>query len=134
MADSSIQLEIEKWIRTNWLPQKYGQPFNPRQLKLKPGGGFIFDAVSEDGAIVALISTSSARTAGGKFGAGKMQKLRADMLFLLLAPAQMRLIVLSEPDMFKLCRQEKKVGRVPEEIEFVLAEIPEELRQRLAGA
>lgn len=134
MADSRIQLEIENWIRMKCLPQQFGQPFTPHRLKLISGGYFNFDAVSADGSIVANISTSSSKTAGGNQAAAKIQKLRADMLFLTLIPAKTHLIVLSEEDMFALCLKEKKSGRVPEEIEFILAVIPDDLKNLLAEA
>ena len=92
MADTRVQLEIENWVRSEWLPQQYGQRFTARKLMFDTGGKFNFDAVSEDGTIVANISTSAATTAGNKFATGKMQKLRADMLFLLMAPATIRLV------------------------------------------
>src|SRR3989344_9497502 len=104
MADTRIQLEVEDWIRREWLPQKYGQSFRRERLRLDAGGFFDFDAVSADNFIVISISTSSASTAGGKGGAGKLQKLRADMLFLGMAEAQKRIIVLTERDMYQLCQ------------------------------
>lgn len=131
MADTRIQLEIERWIRTQWLPVKYGQQFQPKGLTLRCGGTFQFDAVSDDGSIVASISTSSGTTQTGKYPSAKVQKLRADMLFLLLTTASKRLIVLTEKDMLDLCRKEQNIGRVPEEIEFEQAEIPEQLRKVL---
>jgi hypothetical protein len=63
---------------------------------------------------------------------GKLLKLRSDMLFLLLArEPERRFIILTEQDMYDVCLKEKKGGRVPENIEFKLAEIPEELRKKL---
>ncbi len=56
------------------------------------------------------------------------------MYFLLLADADRRFIVLTEADMLAVCEAEKRNGRVPTSIEFVLAEIPDELRNRLNAA
>jgi hypothetical protein len=134
MADTRIQLEVENWIRTQWLPQKYCQAFKPCRLRLNTGGFFDFDAVSVDGLVVANISTSSSLTSSGNNAVAKIQKLRADMLFLLMAPARTRLIVLSEQDMFDLCVKEKKNGRVPVEIEFDHAEIPDYFKRLLIKA
>jgi len=131
MADSRIQLEIEKWVRTYWLPEKYAQEFTPRSLTLSPGGKFDFDAVSSDGSIVGNISTSSALTARNKPGVAKMQKLRADMLFLLMVEAKTRLIILTERDMYDRCLREKEAGRIPQEIKFIHVEIPDDLKRRL---
>jgi len=134
MANTRIQLEVEDWIRQKWLPQEFGQSFRPEKLRLDAGGVFDFDAVSTDNSIVASISTSNASTPGGKSGAGKLQKLRADMLFLSMAEAKRRIIVLTERDMYDLCQKEKKSGRVPLSIEFAHAELPTDLAVQLREA
>ena len=131
MASSRVQMKVEKFIRDNVLPAKYGRLFFAKTLKLKPGGQFCFDAVSEDGTIVANISTSSRFSPSGKGPGGKLQKLRADMLFLLMTEAKHRLIVLTEKDMFELCKTEENAGRTPVEIEFILVDIPGDLREEL---
>ena len=56
------------------------------------------------------------------------------MLFLLLAEAERRVVVLTSEDMFSLCEKEKTAGRVPQKIEFALAEIPPDLSGRLKVA
>jgi hypothetical protein len=124
MANSQVQLQAEKWVCEVWLPEKYGQTFRPTRLRLETGGYFNFDAVSEDNSIVANISTSSAFTAGGRGPAAKIQKLRADMLFLLMMDVPKRFIVLTEKDMYELCLRKKVNGRVPNEIEFLHALLP----------
>jgi hypothetical protein len=103
-------------------------------FELRSGGVFDFDAVSDDGSIVATISTSGSKTSGMKYAVGKILKLRSDMLFLTLVQAERRVIVLSEQDMFDQCEKEVADGRVPEEIEFACGEIPAELRTRLVAA
>lgn len=134
MADTRVQLEVEDWVRTTWMLEAFGQKFRRERLPLLSGGKFDFDAVSTDEKIIATISTSSSLTSGGKRGVGKMMKLRSDMLFLIMAAAERRLVVLTEQDMYDRCAAEEKAGRVPPEIEFVLAAIPEELRERLEKA
>jgi hypothetical protein len=134
MADTRVQLEVEDWVRTNWMKETYGQKFGRERVKLRSGGKFDFDAVSSDDEIVATISTSASITSGGKHGVGKMMKIRSDMLFLTMADAKRRLVVLTEKDMFDKCLAEVAGGRVPPEIEFALAEIPDELREKLKKA
>jgi|SRR5579859_624351 len=134
MADTRVQLEVEDWVRKNWMPTAYGKKFRRERLKLRSGGMFDFDAVCEDDEIIATISTSSALTSGGRHGVGKMMKLRSDMLFLVMAAAERRIVVLTEPDMYQRCLAEAKSGRVPPEIEFALAEIPDDLRSKLSKA
>jgi hypothetical protein len=134
MANSFVQLIAENWIRDNWLPKEFGQSFQLMSLQLAPGGRFKFDAVSEDSSIIVNISTSSAKTARGKHGSGKIQKIRADMLLLLMAPADKRLIVLTEIDMFNFWEAEKRSGRVPVEIEFLHVELPPDILDSLVQA
>ncbi len=134
MADTRIQLEVEDWVRRNWMPTHFGVKFSRERLLLRSGGLFDFDAVSEDRSIVATISTSGSKTAGGKNAVGKILKLRSDMLFLMMVEAKRRVIVLTEKDMYDQCEKEFAGGRVPREIEFLCALIPEELRTRLVGA
>ena len=132
MADTRIQLEVEDWVRDRWMPKRFGQRFYRNRLSLTSGGVFDFDAVSEDRKMAACISTSGGKTARGKHAVGKLLEVRSDMLFLVLArEPERRFIILTERDMYDVCLKEKKGGRVPENIEFELAEILEELRGRL---
>jgi hypothetical protein len=103
-------------------------------MKLRSDSKFDFDAVSCDDTIVATISTSASLTSGGKYGVGKMMKLRSDMLFLTLVEAERRLVVLTEQDVYEKCLAEVAGGRLPPEIEFALAVIPDELRAKVMKA
>ena len=134
MADTRVQLEVEDWTKRHWLPERYGHRFSKGKLQLSSGGFFNFDAVSEDHKIVANISTSGATTGSGKLGVGKLTKIRADIYFLLLVDAQRKLVVFSEHDMLEFWRQEVRIGRVPSSIEFVHAQIPDNLSIRLQSA
>lgn len=134
MADTRMQLEVEDWVRRNWMPSQYGVRFSRERMPLRSGGVFDFDAVSDDHSIVAAISTSGSKTSGGKHAVGKILKLRSDMLFLTLVEAKRRIIVLTEKDMCDQCEKEFAAGRVPREIEFVCAIIPDDLRARLVSA
>jgi hypothetical protein len=134
MADTRIQLEVEDWVRRNWMASHFGMRFSRERLRLRSGGVFDFDAVSEDHSIVATISTSGSKTSGGKHAVGKILKLRSDMLFLTMVEAKKRLIILTEQDMCDQCRREAEGGRVPPGIEFSCAMIPDELRVRLIAA
>jgi hypothetical protein len=80
------------------------------------------------------ISTSGALTSSGKRGSGKLQKIRADVLFLMLAEAACPVLLFTEPDMFRLCKHEQENGRLPRSLNCVLADIPVDLRARLLQA
>ena len=101
MADTSVQVMVEGWVRREWLPHRYGQPFSRGRVDLSSGGVFEFDAVSADGTIIANISTSGLKTATGNYGSGKVQKVRSDIFFLLLAKAARKVVLLTEPDMYQ---------------------------------
>ena len=132
MVDTRVQLEVEDWVRQNWMREHFNRNFHRDRLKLSSGGVFDFDAVSEDKTIAACISTSEGKTASGKLAVGKMMKLRSDMLFLLMAEdLRQRYIVLTEESMYANCMKEKGGGRVPKEISFLLAAIPDDYRRRL---
>ena len=83
---------------------------------------------------MASISTSGGLTSGGKNPSGKIQKLRADMLFLVMATAELRLLVLTESEMYSIVQKEVSAGRVPKEITLLLAELPAEIAERLKAA
>ena len=135
MAETKTQLEIEDWIRREWLSGKFRQRFIKNTVRLTSGGMFEFDAVSVDESIVACISTSGLTTSGGKPGSGKRHKIRSDLFFLLLTPSsKQRLMVFTEQDMYEFWLKEQKNGRVPRDIQFLIAAIPMELREKLSHA
>ena len=134
MADTRVQLEVEDWVRQQWMPPHFGMNFYRERVKIRSGGVFDFDAVSGDKSIVATISTSGAKTSGGKYAVDKILKIRSDMLFLTMAEAKRRVVVLTEQDMHEQCLKEKEGGRVPQEIEFVYAPLPEKLNELLVAA
>lgn len=129
MANTSAQHSAEKWIVSHFLPAHFkGTSFSDRKLTLKWGGQFAFDAVSEDGKAVGLISTSAAHIASGKAAIAKLQKLKADALYLLIVnDAKQLLMVFTEESMFNHFEKQKKSGRFPPEITFLLASLPEDI-------
>ncbi len=134
MADTRIQLEVEDWVRRNWMEAEFGMKFSRERHPLRSGGVFDFDVVSQDRSVVATISTSGSKTSGGKHAVGKILKLRSDMLFPTMVEAKRRIIVLTEHDVCDQCEKEAASGRVPPAIEFVCALIPNELRTHLVAA
>ena len=131
MADTRVQALVEDWVRREWMPERYGQRFSRERIALSAGGVFRCDAVSADGAILATISTSGSTTASGKHAVGKMLKVRSDIYFLLLATADRKLVLLTERDMYERWLSEVEKGRVPDCVQFVHVEIPEELNRKL---
>jgi hypothetical protein len=124
MADTRAQRQAAEWVISEWLPKQFGVSFRTEPVRLRPGGDYRFDAVSEDGAIVVAISTSAAKTSSGKAAVGKMNKIRADMFFLSMTSARYKVMVLTEEDMFGRCIAEKENGRIPDEIQLTMATLP----------
>lgn len=131
MADTRCQAECEDWVREEWMPQRFGQQFRRDKVRLTSGGVYAFDAVSADNATLGTISTSNAKTSGGKLATGKVMKMRSDMLFLILAEPKNAVIILTERDMYDLCEKEKKSGRTPPHIQFHHAPLPPDLAAKL---
>lgn len=134
MADTRVQLAVEDWVRREWMPDQYKRRFARERVALEPGGVFDFDAVSDDGSIVANISTSGSKTASGKHAVGKILKVRSDIYFLLLANTDRKLVLLTEREMYEHWKKERENGRVPDSIEFVHVDIPGELNARLRAS
>lgn len=129
MADTSVQHEAETWIVDHGLPLLFpGIRFKGAKLELTWGGVFAFDAVSEDGSLVAAISTSAAHTASGNLATAKFQKLKTDALYLLhiKSPAR-RMMIFTESSMHEYFKKAAAEGRFPPEIELHYVELPREL-------
>ena len=114
------------------MPTAFAANFVSRKHRLEPGGEFAFDAISEDGQTIALITTSRAKTSGGKGGVGKQMKMRADALFLTMAVCTRRMMIFADPGMHQWCHDEQARGRLPRAIEFHHVELPLEMAQALA--
>lgn len=133
MADSTYRTrDVEAAVRT-WLSQKYGVPFSKRILPLIDGGQFEFDAVSESAKLVGCIATNAGVIRGdpGRPATPKLNKIRSDILFMLRTEATHRFVALTDRAMFELCEKEKRKGRIPQEVDFLLAAVTDEMRDRL---
>lgn len=132
--DTKNQVACEDWIRKEWLPQRFGQAFRRAAVPLGSGGVHSFDAVSNDGNIVAVISTSCARTAKGRRAIGKMNRLRSDLYFLHLAQAKRPVVVVTETEMYERCLADQATGLIPGDVEILLAVLPPQLAAMLRGS
>ena len=136
MADTSAQKKAELWIVKHFLPELFGGvEFEEQKISLVWGGSFAFDAVSCDKSIIGLVSTSAARTSGGKLATAKIQKLKCDTLYLTnVACVCRKLLIFSENSMLKQFQKEVVSGRFPKEIELLHAELPEEIYSQVLAA
>lgn len=136
MADTTAQKDAELWIVREFLPTKFGgMTFAEQKVRLTWGGSFAFDAVSTNGGIVGLVSTSSASTSGGKLATAKIQKLKCDTLYLTnVAHECEKLLVFSEQSMKAHFEKETSAGRFPPDIALIHAELPMALYQGVLKA
>lgn len=135
MADTLAQKLAHQWVVKEYLPKQFNQQFEERLVHLKWGGAFRFDAVSEDGSVVANVSTSAAKTAKGKQATGKFHKIHSDALYLLhLEGATKRLLIFTEKDMTEHFLAEQRSGRLPPEIGLIYVELPTNLGDQVRFA
>lgn len=120
--------------RRHALQEKFGQQFTKRSLVLTTGREFSFDTVSDDGKIVAAISTSVGIRSSGGDATTKLLKIRSDVLwfYMLERVPERKLLVFSEQSMIDLIDKEKKKGRFPLEFEILKVELPAEIAARVA--
>ena len=131
-TEANGQTACEDWVRSCWLPTRYGQAFHRESLQISTGV-FDCDAVSADGRIVAAISTSCAGAPSGQRGVGQLFLLRTGMGFLLLAGAARAIVVLTQRDLYDQCEKERRRGRMPDGVELVYAELPAELAAQVGA-
>jgi hypothetical protein len=122
-----LRTMVEDYVRGH-LQDRYGQLFSPRTLPLRSGGRRGFDAVSVDQRIVASVSTASGLTAGGNKPNGKINKAIADLYFLTLVDAPIRLLVLTTPRFHTILVREM-MGAVAEGIAIECLPLPEEMQR-----
>ena len=127
MADSSIATkEVENWIRSEFLSNKYHQAFAKRKLGVQSGAEIEFDAVSEDGTIICIISTSPVKTADGQFDPDALANVREKTLWTISLNEKPETIVFAGTDksMLELVKKEKDNGRFPKQIKTLLIKLP----------
>jgi hypothetical protein len=133
MAETKAQDEAVKWIREVYLPKKFGQPFSENSLELQSRALAKFDAVSEDGEIVAAISMRVGFSAGGRKNQDDLNKTRSDALrFLMLnyIPKE-RLMIFTEQSMIDVVKDEKKGDRFPKALKIVKVKLPADIQARV---
>jgi hypothetical protein len=129
MTDSTVATkDVENWIRSEFLQKKYQQPFSKRKLGVQSGAEIEFDAVSEDGTIICIISTSPVKTAEGQFDTGVLANVREKTLWTISLNEKPETIVFACTDksMLELVKKEKDNGRFPKHIKTVLVKLPKE--------
>lgn len=130
MADTTLlKGPVERFVRDQ-LAAEYGAAFSAEFLPLVTGGTHEFDAVSADLRVVASVKSASGITSGGRFPSGKVNSAIAELYFLTLVAASVRLLVLTNPDFYELFRT-RLDGRLAKGIDLKLVKLPAELMERV---
>lgn len=128
---SYLRYTVEPWVRDR-LAERFGQRFAPLVLPLAPGGTHEFDAVSEDGRIVASIKANSGLTSGGNHPTGKVATCLNEVYFLTLVDADVRLLVLTNPD-FHTIFTKVTAGQIAPGIGVELLPLPSDMQRTVDG-
>jgi len=128
MANTTLlRTMVEDYVRGH-LEERYKQPFRPRALRLRTGRMRGFDAVSDDGRIVASVSTASGLTrGGGNKPSGKINKGIADLYYLSLIDVPIRLLVLTTPAFHDIFVREM-TGALAEGIVIECVPLPDQIQ------
>lgn len=127
MANTNyLKNEVEKYVRL-WLQEQIPEhTFSKQYIALTTGGQHEFDAVSEDGNIIAGIKSSSHKTSGGNLPSGKFAALYQELYFLSLVNGSNKLLILTNQELFNdfVKRSEAKVA---EGIQILYCKLPPEI-------
>lgn len=127
MANTTyLRREVESHVRAE-LAAKHGQPFSSQFLELRTGGRHEFDAVSDDEQIVAGIKAASGLTAGGRIPSGKINSSLAELYYLSLVEAPVRMLVLTNPE-FHAIFVKKTSGAIAWGIAVICMPLPEAMQ------
>jgi hypothetical protein len=130
MADTTYLKRVVECFVRDALTREFGTRFESRFLPLSTGGTHEFDAVSEDGRIVASIKSASGKTAGGKNPSGKIKDSIAELYFLSLATAPIRMLVLTSPE-FHAIMSGVLAGRLAAGLSLKLVPLPQDIQERV---
>ncbi|MGH3763323.1 hypothetical protein [Actinophytocola sp.] len=104
--------------------------FRRRRLRLQPGGYHEFDAVSDDGRVVASVKTAAG--GAGRHPSGKVTNCLAELYFLSLVRAHRKLLVLTSAE-FHRSFLTAMAGKIPHSLEVLHVALPPDVRARVAA-
>jgi hypothetical protein len=130
MTDTTvIRRTVEPFVRQQ-LSEEFGMPFYSRVVALTTGGTHEFDAVSEDGKVVAAIKSASGKTAGGNVPAGKIRGVEAELYYLSLASARTRTLVVTDQEFYEMiCK--RLTGRLAPGLSIRLVALPPQIQAKV---
>ncbi len=132
MANTTlIKTLIEPYVR-EWMATEFpGHQFKETRVHLISGGNHKFDAVSEDGTIVAEILSNGAKTRGGNENTGGVRKAEGDLLrFFGIDDQTKKILVFTDPAFLDLIRR-RTAGLGIERLTLVHCKLPAKLESKL---
>lgn len=127
MANTQFyKTHVEPYVRAE-MERLHGRRFSCKILKLITGGTHEFDAVAEDGSIVASIKSLSGKTKGGNNGAARYANCIAELYFLSLVFAETRMLVLTTPEQHTMFTKYIR-GRLVPGVSVELLTLPPEIQ------
>ena len=132
MADTTkIKTVIEPYVR-GWLATQFpGHMFEERPIQLTSGGSYVFDAVSEDNAIVAAILSNRAVTRTGRENTGGVRKALTELSYLKAVPADVEKLMVFTDDNFCQLVQHRATRLGRETIKMIVCMLPPRLKALL---
>ena len=132
MTDTTkIKTVIEPYVRS-WLSKQFAEHvFEEKPIQLTSGGSYIFDAVAEDGSIVAAILCNRAVTRTGRENTGGVRKALTELGYLkAISPGIQRLMVFTNDGFCQLIRRRaSRLGTGP--IQMIVCKLPPHLEALL---
>ena len=131
MANTNLLKSVEPLVR-RWAAVEYRRPIEDGELALElvSGGRHKFDVVSVDRTLVGGVKANRARV-DGKAGTGVIKSLFTELYFLSLVEAEIKLLVLSDPALYRYFLRQAR-GRIAPGIEVIEFALPEEMKALLA--
>ncbi len=103
--------------------------FHRQRARLQPGGYHEFDAVSDNGRIVASVKTAAA---GGRHPAGTLTNCLAELYLLSIVRANKKILVLTSPDFHQMFVA-AMAGKIPNGITVMHVPLPAEIQARVVS-
>ena len=134
MANTTfIKNQVEPFVQ-RWLEDEgYGERLEERKVELASKMYYNFDAVTEDGSVVAAILSNRAETRGGNENTGGVRKALTEIAWLsaVKKPGARRLMVFTDADFMELItKRSRRLGDV--KTKFLFCRLPEVLQSGLA--
>ena len=132
MADTTkIKTVIEPYVR-HWLSNQFhGHVFEKKRVQVASGGSHKFDAVAEDGSIVAAILCNRARTRTQRENTGGVRKALTDLSYLQGLPSGVKKVMVFTDDSFCNLIRHRASRLVTEPVQMMICTLPPHLETLL---